>query len=91
MRLLKILQSNETSVPIKAKSPSHMLSTLPLALVLAPSVALAQHDGGRMGGGGGWMGGGGWTDTGGMWLWTVVAILVIVLLVVLITKQARQK
>ena len=90
MRLLKILKTNGTSVPIKALSPWHMLPTLTLAAVLAPSVALAQHAGGRMGGGG-YMGGGGWTDPGGMWLWTVVAILVIVLLVVLITKQTRQK
>ena len=84
MRLLKILKTNGTSVPIKAKSPSHVLLTLPLAAVLAPRVALAQHEGGRMGGGG-------WTDPGGMWLWTVVAISVIVLLVVLINKQTRQK
>ena len=90
MRLLKILKTNGTSVPIKAKSPSHMLPILTLAAVLAPRLALAQHDGGRMGGGG-YMGGGGWTDPGGMWLWTVVAILVIVLLVVLITKQVSQK
>ena len=90
MRLLKILKTSGTSVPIKAKSPSHVLLTLPVAAVLAPRVALAQHDGGRMGGGG-WMGAGGWTGPGGMWLWSVVAILVIVVLVILITQQARQK
>lgn len=67
------------------------LSTFALATALAPRVALAQHDGGRMGGGGWMMGGGGWMDQGGMWLWTVVAILVIILLVILITKQTRQK
>ena len=61
-----------------------------LLLPFALATALAQHDGGRMSGGG-WIGGGGWADPGGMWLWTVVAILVIILLVILITKQTRQK
>jgi len=38
------------------------------------------------------MGGSGWMNMGGgMWLWTVVAVLAIVLLVVLISKQANQK
>ena len=74
------------------KSVKLAVSLLPFALAtaLAPRVALAQHDG-RMGGGGWMMGGGGWMDQGGMWLWTVVAILVIILLVILITKQTRQK
>ena len=56
MRLLNILKIEGASVPIKAKSPMHMLPILLLTAVLAPRVALAQHDGGRMGGGG-WMGG----------------------------------
>jgi len=58
---------------------------IPLTAALAPRVALAQHGGGGMGGSG-WMNMG-----GGMWLWTVVAVLAIVLLVVLISKQANQK
>ena len=62
-----------------------------LTAALAPRVVLAQHRGGGMGGGG-WMGEGGWTDMGGgMWLWTVVAVLAIVLLVVMISKQTNQK
>ena len=69
-----------------------MLPKLAVWVALAPRVALAQHDGGRMGGGG-WMGGGGgWMDSsGGMWLWTVVGVLVIVLLVVLIMKQTNRQ
>jgi len=36
----------------------------------------------------GWMGGSGWM--GGMWIWTVIAVLVVVLLVVLINKLSTK-
>jgi len=40
---------------------------------------------------GGWMGGsmGGWAG-GGMWIWTVIGVLVVVLLVVVISKQSKK-
>jgi hypothetical protein len=35
---------------------------------------------------GGWMG---WAS-GGMWIWTVIGVLVVVLLVVVISKQSKK-
>ena len=73
-----------------------------VAWLALPGVLAAQMQGGGMhGGSGGMMSGqgmsqggmtgwmGGWAG-GGMWLWTVVGILVVVLLVVVISKQSKK-
>ena len=81
--------------PRPTRMKSYMLRTFALIAALTPSIALAQRRGGGMGSGAmngsGGMGNWGWMDSGGgMWLWTVVAALVIVLLVVLIVKQTKK-
>ena len=57
--------------------------------VLYAQPAQGDHTGaeGMMGHTNGWMGG--WAG-GGMWVWTVVGILLIVLLVVVISKQSKK-
>lgn len=81
--------------PSRTKINSYVLRAFALVAALTRPIALAQQGGGGMGSGGmhggGGMGNWGWMDSGGgMWLWTVVAVLVIVLLVVLIGKQSRK-
>ena len=91
MRSRKILKTTGARWAMKVKTTVQLLPVIALAASVTASSALAQHGDGRMGGQMGGGGGGGWMDAGGgTWIWTVIAVLIVALLVVMISKQSTK-